>query len=162
MPSSIGVGVVAAANSRRERFLKVKSLSQESALSSASSRGSDTSPGQKIIVGGSYSASNAASGGGRGFPPERPRLADVAQELMRAAADGTLPSALRSSFPDDEEQLAKEKQERLRQQQQLEQQQQQQQKMKMTAPSLKRGDLARQQSSRLDNLLPELIIPITF
>ena len=90
------------ARERRERFLNVKSLSQESAMSSASSRGSANRPGGKMLVGGSYSAttggsSKIADSWSPFAPPgtNRPRLAQVATALMKAKAEGNLPSALK-------------------------------------------------------------------
>ena len=49
-----------AASDSRRQYLTVKSLSTESAKSSASSRGSDTSPGHKSF-GGSYSTKTGAN-----------------------------------------------------------------------------------------------------
>ncbi len=107
------------AKDRRKEFLQIKSLSQESALSSASSRGSDSSPGAKII-GGSYSAASGASSrivasgatpGGAwadpaAAPDHRPRLAQVASALMQAKAAGQLPSALKCVSIESSRQIA--------------------------------------------------------
>ena len=49
-----------AGSDNRRQYLTVKSLSTESAKSSASSRGSDTSPGHKSF-GGSYSTKTGAN-----------------------------------------------------------------------------------------------------
>ena len=50
-----------AGSDNRRQYLTVKSLSTESAKSSASSRGSDTSPGHKSF-GGSYSTREKTGG----------------------------------------------------------------------------------------------------
>jgi len=78
----------------RRQYLTVKSLSTESAKSSASSRGSDTSPGHKSF-GGSYSAKTGVDpfattpGDGSG----KAKLATVAAALLKAKKSGQLPSA---------------------------------------------------------------------
>ena len=55
MDTFIAMKTFEIASDSRRQYLTVKSLSTESAKSSASSRGSDTSPGHKSF-GGSYSA----------------------------------------------------------------------------------------------------------
>ncbi len=85
-------------------------LSQESAMSSASSRGSDSSPGGMVMaggggggdslpktkVGGSYSASSCVTlrPPGGDASTLRPRLREVAAALQQAKEAGQLPSAV--------------------------------------------------------------------
>ncbi len=89
---------------------KTKSLSTESAMSSSSSKGSDTQAAQQAQMmklrpmGGSYSAASGSSSKivdewkpfdmSRGSR-QQPRLAVVATALLKAKAEGQLPSALK-------------------------------------------------------------------
>ena len=99
-PQQLQLLSVPGPSDKRNQYLNVKSLSMDSQKSSASSRGSDTSPGMKSL-GGSYSAATGASSKllaqSLKLPPgssaQQPKLAQVAAQLLKAKREGQLPSA---------------------------------------------------------------------
>lgn len=108
--ASLGGGPPSSSKGQKRYYLNVKSLSVDSQKSSASSRGSDSSPGLKSI-GGSYSARTGASSkiiaDSCNLPPPvsgpMPKLGQVAAALLRAKKAGQLPSAFGCPPPEKSE-----------------------------------------------------------